>query len=247
MAKLLKFPQVASNSMDAVSDRDFALELMAVLSSLGVHLSRLAEDLILWVTEEFGILQLDDAFATGSSLMPQKKNPDVLELIRGQAGVVIGNQTAFLAMMKSLPLSYNRDLQWDKRLLFESVELSLQGLAVGGLLINTVKVRKAHVLELLRSDALCATDLAEHLVMRGMPFSDAHRIVGQVVVFAESQGKQLRDVGLAALQRFSPFFDRKALDVVNPSGSVWRKKSAGSTNPRLVAQALRLWKKRLTR
>lgn len=246
VAKLLKFPRIAANSMDAVSDRDFALELLAALASLAVHLSRFAEDAILWATEEFGILQLDDAFATGSSLMPQKKNPDVLELIRGQAGIIIGNQAAFLTMMKALPLSYNRDLQWDKKLVFEPVELSLQALNVAAALVRTVKVRKAQAARLLRSDALCATDLAEYLVMRGMAFSDAHRVVGQVVAFAESQGKQLRDVGLHPMQRFSPLFDRKALDVINPLGSALRKKSAGSTNPRLVHQALRAWKKRLT-
>lgn len=245
VAKLLGFRRIAANSMDAVSDRDFALELMAVLASLGVHLSRLGEDVILWTTEEFGILSLDDAFATGSSLMPQKKNPDVLELIRGQAGVIIGHQTAFLTMMKGLPLSYNRDVQWDKRFVFESVESTLQALGVLARLLRHVTVRTAHLRQLLRSDALCATDLAEYLVMRGVPFAEAHASVGRLVAYAEGRGKRLGALSLHELQRFSPRFERRALALINPMQSVQRKRSAGSTNPRLVAQALHRWKKRL--
>ena len=245
VAKLLGFPRVSANSMDAVSDRDFALELMAVLASLAVHLSRLAEDAILWTTEEFGILTLDDAFATGSSLMPQKKNPDVLELIRGQAGLIIGHEMAFLIMMKGLPLSYNRDLQWDKRLVFEAVDVSLEALAVLARLLRHVTVRRRHLPRLLESDALCATDLAEYLVVRGVAFAEAHGVVGRVVVYAESQRRRLGELRLHELQRFSSRFDRGALAVIDPVRSVARKRSAGSTNPRLVAAQLRRWRKRL--
>ena len=245
VATLLHFPRIAENSIDAVSDRDFALELVGVLASLGVHLSRLAEDFILWATEEFGILSLDDAVATGSSLMPQKKNPDVLELIRGQAGFVAGQLVAFLTMMKGLPLSYNRDLQWDKRFVFDSVEASHDALNVLARLMRHVRVRTDRLPGLLASDALCATDLAEYLVERGVAFADAHAIVGKIVATAERQGKRLRELGLAAMQRFSPRFGKDAAALLNPQRSVARKRSAGSTNPRQVAQALARWRTRL--
>ena len=247
VAKLLKFPRVSANSMDAVSDRDFALELVSILANLSIHLSRLAEDVILWTTEEFGILSLDEAFATGSSLMPQKKNPDVLELIRGQAGLVVGQLTAFLTMMKGLPLSYNRDLQWDKRFVFEAVEASHDALQVLERLIRHVHVRASHSSLLLESDALCATDIAEYLVERGVAFAEAHQIVGKIVAFAERRGKQLRDVSLAEFKRFSPRFDATALTLMNPHRSVARKRSFGSTNPRQVRQALERWQQRLRR
>ena len=246
VAKLLGFPRIAANSMDAVSDRDFALELVSVLANLGVHLSRVAEDFILWATEEFGILALDDAIATGSSLMPQKKNPDVLELIRGQAGLVTGQLVAFLTMMKGLPLTYNRDLQWDKRFVFESVEASHDALRVLAVVMRHVRVRTDRLPRLLESDALCATDLAEYLVERGVAFADAHAIVGKLVSAAERQGKRLRDFRLSELQRFSSRFGRDALARLDPRRSVERKRSEGSTNPRQVARALARWSRRLT-
>ncbi len=247
VAKLLHFPRVAENSMDAVSDRDFALELLSALSILGVHLSRLAEDFILWTTEEFRILSLDDAVATGSSLMPQKKNPDVLELIRGQAGFLIGQLVGCLGMMKGLPLSYNRDLQWDKRFVCDAVEASHDALRVLERLLRHVRVETSRLPRLLESDALCATDLAEYLVTRGLAFADAHAVVGKVVASAERAGKRLRDFSLAELKRFSPRFDRSALTRLDPRRSVERKRSAGSTNPRLVHRALERWQARLRR
>jgi argininosuccinate lyase len=245
VARLLGFSRIAGNSMDAVSDRDFALELLAALAAAGMHLSRLSEDLILWATEEFGILSLDDAFATGSSLMPQKKNPDVLELIRGQAGWLTGHLTAFLTMMKGLPLAYNRDLQWDKRFVFEAVDGSLEALAVLARLIRRVRVKREALPRLLDSGALCATDLAEHLVERGVAFADAHRIVGAVVAFAERRGRRLRDLRLDELRRFSSRFDPASLGVLDPARSVWRKRSLGGTHPRMVQQAIARWKRRL--
>ena len=242
VAKRLGFARISGNSMDAVSDRDFALELLSALAILGVHLSRLSEDVILWTTEEFGILALDDAFATGSSLMPQKKNPDVLELIRGQAGLVIGELTALLTVMKGLPLSYNRDLQWDKRCVFGAVEASHDALAVLARLFRHVRVRRDRRLD---SDALCATDLAEYLVARGVAFAEAHAAVGSLVAFAERQGMRLRDVGLSGMQRFSPRFGKDAPALLTPQRSVERKRSQGSTNPRQVARALSRWSRRL--
>ncbi|MBI4597282.1 MAG: argininosuccinate lyase [Candidatus Omnitrophica bacterium] len=246
VAKLLGFSQVSDNSMDAVSDRDFALEVVSALAVLAMHLSRFSEDLILWSTAEFGIAALDDAFATGSSLMPQKKNPDVLELIRGQAGLIIGNLTGFLTMMKGLPLTYNRDLQWDKRFVFESVEASDDALTVLARLVYHVRIRRSSAARLLASDTLCATDLAEYLVKKGEPFATAHEIVGRIVAAAESQGNALRDFRWAQLQRFSPRFGRDALAVMDPAQSVNRKRSLGSTNPQMVRQAIARWRKTLT-
>ncbi|OGX41473.1 MAG: argininosuccinate lyase [Omnitrophica WOR_2 bacterium RIFCSPHIGHO2_02_FULL_68_15] len=245
VASLLGFPRVAANSMDAVSDRDFALELVSVLAALGVHLSRLAEDLILWATDEFGILELDDAYATGSSLMPQKKNPDVLELIRGQAGLVIGQLTAFLTVLKGLPLSYNRDLQWDKRCVFSAVDASLDALAVLAGLLRAARVRTDRLSGLLANDALCATDLAEYLVGRGAAFADAHLAVGRLVADAEQQDRMLRDFTLDELRTYSSRFGRDTLALLDPRRSPARKRSAGSTNPAQVNRSLARWHGRL--
>jgi len=245
-AKLLGFARVAENSMDAVADRDFALELVSVLANLGVHLSRLAEDLILWSSEEFGIVSLDDAFATGSSLMPQKKNPDVLELIRGQAGVIIGNLTAFLTVMKGLPLAYNRDLQWDKRLVFESIEATEAALSVLAPCLRQLKVRTTELSRLL-DETLCATDLAEYLVQQGLAFRQAHELVGKAVALAEQRGMRLRELPLSLLKRFSPLLDHRARTILDPRRSVARKRSLGSTNPSQVARALSRWRVRLNK
>ncbi len=245
VAKLLGFPRVAQNSMDAVSDRDFAMELLSVLASISVHLSRLAEDVVLWTSQEFGILSLDDAFATGSSIMPQKKNPDVLELIRGQAGVLIGELAGFLTVMKGLPLSYNRDLQWDKRFVFEAVEAVQSSLGVLAPLMAHVQIRPATAAALLQSDTMCATDLAEFLVERGIAFREAHEIVGHVVAAAEHRGLRLCELPLKEFQHFSPKFSREALALLDPKRSVEHKRSEGSTNPALVAKALAQWRRRL--
>jgi argininosuccinate lyase len=246
VAKLLRFPRVAANSMDAVADRDFALELVSVLATLAVHLSRLAEDLILWSSEEFGIVSLDDAFATGSSLMPQKKNPDVLELIRGQAGVLIGNLAAFFTVMKGLPLAYNRDLQWDKRLVFESVEATEGALDVLAPCLRQLTVRTGNLNRLL-DDPLCATDLTEYLVRQGVAFRQAHEIVGKALALAERQGVPLRRLPAEELRRLSPHLTPAALSVLDPRRSVQRKRSEGSTNPSQVARALSQWRRRLGR
>ena len=245
VARLLGFARVAENSMDAVSDRDFALELVAVLASLAVHLSRLSEDLILWTTEEFGILALDDAVATGSSLMPQKKNPDVLELIRGQAGLVIGQLTALLTMLKGLPLAYNRDLQWDKTCVFGAVDASGQALQVLDRVLRHARIRTDRLGRLLVNDTLCATDLAEFLVRNGVPFARAHRLVGGLVAEAQRRGVPLQGLSAAQFRRASPHFDGSVRALLDPRASVARKRSAGSTNPRQVKRAIAGWKRRL--
>ncbi len=245
VARLLGFPRIADNSIDAVSDRDFALELVSVLAALGIHLSRLAEDFILWTTEEFGILALEDAVSTGSSLMPQKKNPDVLELIRGQAGVVAGCLSGFLTMLKGQPLAYNRDLQWDKRFVFEAVEVSQQALTVLERLLRHVRVRSTAAHRLLASDALCATDIAEWLVQQGVAFADAHALVGRLVAAAERQGIRLGALSAAQLRHGSPLLAQAPRGLFDPRQSVARKRSLGSTNPAQVQAAVARWRRRL--
>ena len=245
VAKLLKFPQVSDNSLDAVSDRDFALELLSALALLGMHLSRFAEEGILWATEEFGILELDDAFATGSSYLPHKKNPDVLELIRGQAGMVAGSWVALMMVLKGLPLAYNRDLQWDKPALFGAVEQSQEALRVLERLVRRLHVRRERIERLLESDTLCATDLAEFLVGRGVAFRQAHEIVGKLVAASERRGKRLSDFRVSELKQFSPLFDEEARQRLNPRRSVELKMSAGGTSPQHVKQALLRWRKQL--
>ncbi len=244
VAKLLGFPRVADNSLDAVSDRDFALELIFALATLGMHLSRLAEDGILWASSEFGILKLDDAFATGSSLMPQKKNPDVLELVRGQAGLMLGQLVALFTVLKGLPLSYNRDLQWDKTCVFDAVERSGEALAVLSELFANVAIDKTRAAELADDDTLCATDLAEHLVGRGVAFRDAHTIVGLIVAHAEKTGTRLSELTTKELRAFSPKLDASSRTVLNPAASVSRKRSEGGTAPGSVAKQLQRWRKR---
>jgi len=246
VAKLLRFPKVADNSLDAVSDRDFAVELVFALALMAVHLSRFAEDVILWTTEEFGIAELDDAFATGSSLMPQKKNPDVLELVRGQAGLITGNLVSLLTVLKGLPLAYNRDLQWDKVALFQAVDLSQDALAVLERLVRRLHVRRDRIERLLESDALCATDLAEFLVRKGVPFQDAHEAVGKLVVSAERRGRRLSDMKLSELNRFAPQFDEEARELLNVRRSVELKTSWGGTSPQNVKQAILRWRKQLS-
>jgi argininosuccinate lyase len=246
VAKLLGFPRVAANSLDAVSDRDFVLELLAALAIVGMHLSRLSEDIILWLTAEFGLLELDDAVATGSSFMPQKKNPDVLELIRGQAALLTGRLAAGLGMMKGLPLSYNRDLQWDKSLLFGAVDATGQSLRVLARLLGHVRLNREQARRLSVSETLCAADVAEYLVTRGVAFADAHRIVGALIAGMERQGRRVRDVSLQELRRFSPRFDRAAMSLFDPRRSVERKRSLGSTNPRLVQREVARWQRRLS-
>jgi argininosuccinate lyase len=244
-AKLLGFPRISGNSMDAVSDRDFALELLSVLATLGMHLSRLAEDLILWASAEFGLLELDDAYATGSSLMPQKKNPDVLELIRGQAGIILGQHAALLTVLKGLPLSYNRDLQWDKACVFTSVDASLDALRVLAGLLRASRLRTFRAAQLAGDDALCATDLAEYLVRRGVAFADAHHAVGRLVADAERRSRALRTFTVSELQRYAKRFGSDARALIDPAGSPRRKRSSGSTHPAQVARALDDWSKRL--
>jgi argininosuccinate lyase len=245
VAKQLGFPKLSDNSLDAVSDRDFAMELLSSLSILSVHLSRLSEDFILWATDEFGILELDDSFATGSSLMPQKKNPDVLELIRGHAGIVIGSSTALLSLMKGLPLSYNRDMQWDKLILFPALDGTTSSLSVLEKLLKNVSFRKARIEQIFKSDTICATDLAEYLVQKGCTSREAHEAVGKAVVMALRRGCNISDIKLTELKNICPGFDEEAKSILNARRSVELKQSHGGTSPQNVKQAISSWRKKL--
>ena len=217
---------VTSNSLDAVSDRDFIIEFINALSILAMHLSRLAEDLIIWSTKEFDFVKIDEAFCTGSSLMPQKKNPDVLELIRGNAGRLYGNLMSVLTMMKGLPLTYNRDMQLDKEPLFDSFEkVSLELKVLEGL-IKTLKFNKSKIEEQLRDESLYATDLVYYLVDKKVPFKEAHAIVGRLVKYSINKGIAIQKMSQGDLKKFSGNFVKKDLiNLFDPKISVKSKKS----------------------
>ena len=247
VAKTLGMSRVAANSMDAVSDRDGVLELLAVLTILGIHLSRIAEDLMYWVSPEVGFLALEEWLCTGSSMMPQKQNPDFLELTRANAGKLIGVLTGFLAVCKSLPSGYNRDLQVDKEHLLAAVDTTSQMLDVliegfHGLIIRPDAIQQA-----LRNEALYATDLAEYLVEKGVPFAQAHHAVGELMGYCRQHQQQPSELTVATLRRFSPHFGSDVHRLFDPQVSVSRKQSLGSTNPRLVARQLAHWQRRVSR
>ncbi len=209
MPGLSKLIGVCRDSLSTVSDRDFVLELLSFAAILGMHVSRLCEDLILWSTREFGFVELPDAYCTGSSLMPQKKNPDALELMRGQAGSLVGNLVAVLTTLKGLPLSYNRDMQHDKAPLFASLECIEDQLVILTGLLKGLKIRKDSVRAQASDEALCATDLADYLVSRGVAFQEAHEIVGRLFRWSFDKGKSLRTLSQEELNTFSRKLDKK--------------------------------------
>jgi argininosuccinate lyase len=205
VARRLGFSTVSANSLDAVSDRDFVLEYESAAAIAMMHVSRLAEELILWSTEEFGFIEMGDAYATSSSIMPQKKNPDTAELARGKAGRVNGNLISLLTVMKGLPLAYNRDLQEDKEGLFDTVDTLISSLDIIAGLMTSIKVNQEKMASALSSHIL-ATDIADYLVGRGLPFRDAHNIVGRLVAYAIETGKELNELTLAEYKKFSKIF-----------------------------------------
>lgn len=243
VAKELEFDRVSENSMDAVSDRDFVIETASDLAILGVHLSRLSEDLILWSTFEFGFIELPDAFSTGSSAMPQKKNPDSLELTRGKSSRLIGNLTSLLTLVKGLPLTYNRDLQEDKERIFDSLDTVKSVLEVMIELLPEIKFFE----EFLQGeeDFSSSLDLAEFLVKKGVPFRQAHQIVGQVVRYCIEKGKYFRDLSLEEVKSFSDRFDDDFRNILGWGASVQAKRSFGSTSPKEVRRSMNKWEKKL--
>jgi argininosuccinate lyase len=237
VAEELEFSAVSANSIDAVSDRDFIVEYLAAASIAMMHVSRLAEDIVLWSTTEFGFIELPEAFATGSSIMPQKKNPDVAELARGRAGKTYGALIGLLTTLKGLPLAYNRDLQEDKEPLFAAHDTLTSTLAIMAELTARLRFRPARTRS-FSGGFLLATDVADYLVRKGIPFREAHSVVGRLVAHAEGQGKDLRDLALSEYRRFSDLFepDVREIDVWT---SVRSRDVVGGTAPRRVAQALR--------
>lgn len=218
------------NSIDSVSDRDFVIEILSALSIVQMHLSRLAEDMVLWSTKEFDFIEIDDAFCTGSSLMPQKKNPDVLELVRGYAGRLYGNLVNVLVMMKGLPLSYNRDMQHDKEPLFDSFEIVQNELKVLAELFKNVKFKKENIEKQLEDECLYATDLSDYLVQNKVPFKEAHTIIGKLIQYKLKNDIELRSLDDATLKTFHPFLTSKIINkLINPKTSVESKKSIKRT------------------
>ncbi len=237
-AQLLGFPKVSANSMDAVSDRDFAMEFLAAAGICMVHLSRLSEELVLWSTTEFGFITLADAFATGSSIMPQKKNPDVPEIVRGKTGRVIGSLVALLTLMKSLPLAYNRDMQEDKEPLFDAVNTLKACLHINVQMIPRITVNRDAMRTAASVGFLNATDMADYLVGRGMPFRKAHACVGKAVAAALDQKKELHQLTLAELKQFSTLVEADIFDHLTLAHMVDRRRSQGGTATENVVQAI---------
>ena len=237
VARQLGFARVTQNSLDAVADRDAALELLAAAAITAVHLSRLAEEIVLWATEEFGFLELPDAFATGSSMMPQKKNPDVAELVRGKTGRVVGALVALLTTMKGLPLAYNRDLQEDKAPLFDAATTLRESLTVLAAMLPALRFRTDRMAA--AADGLpLATDVADLLVERGVPFRRAHEIVGGLVRDCLATGRGLRDLDATTLRRHSPLLTPALLRALTPARSVARRRVTGGTAPAEVRRQL---------
>lgn len=243
LASELGLSRVTGNSYDVSGDRDFVLSLLLALSFLGVQLSRIAEDLLIAQTKPFALLEIGSAFCTGSSMMPQKKNADFLELLRGLAGPLAGEAVSMLVTLKGLPTSYNRDLQWDKRALFEAVETAEQALEILERAFATVRVDASRARQLVADDSLYATDLADTLVKRGVPFKTAHEQVGRLVRFAEDNRVPLSKLGLDVFRHFAPALDGGVYGLFEASHSVRMKRTAGSTHPRRLAAELARWKR----
>ncbi len=238
MADQLGFSGVTRNSLDAVSDRDYILEFINFAAIAMMHLSRLAEDLIIYSTQEFGFIRLGDAISTGSSLMPQKKNPDSLELIRGKAARVIGHSTAMLTLAKGLPLAYNKDLQEDKEALFDTIDTLSDSLIVTSTVLVNIELDRNRARAAAITDYTNATDLADYLVRKGLEFRKAHEAVGQIVVYAIGQGKQLQELTLDEVRSFSPLFEDDVFTAISLESSLAGKNQIGGTSLEQVAHEL---------
>jgi argininosuccinate lyase len=244
VAKELGFSKISANSMDAVSDRDFLLDLESAAAICMVHLSRLAEELVLWSSAEFGFVQLAGEFTTGSSMMPQKRNPDFAELVRGRSGRVIGNLVGLLTTLKGLPLTYNRDLQEDKEGVFETMDTLLPCLEVCAGMVETMALRPERMRQAAQESYVLATDLADYLVRKGMPFREAHGVVSRLSAHAAGQGKYFHELPLATYRRFSKLFDKDVFEVTVDS-SIAQRDLPGGTAPRQVRKAVAAAKKAL--
>jgi argininosuccinate lyase len=237
VAAQLGFSRISRNSMDAVSDRDFVLDYVSGASIAMMHLSRLAEEFVLWSSSEFGFVELDDAFCTGSSIMPQKKNPDVVELVRGKTGRVYGHLTALLVLMKGLPLAYNKDMQEDKEALFDSVDTLLPSLATLAGMVRTTAVNADAMASAVEHSFALATDLADYLVRQGMPFRNAHEVIGRLVKWCIANRRTLASLTLADYRQFSSLFGENVLNI-SVRTSLAARNSPGGTSPDSVRKAL---------
>ena len=245
MAQQLEFARVSQNSLDAVGDRDFVCEFLFCLAMIGMHLSRLSEDLITWSTHEFGFVEFSDAFSTGSSLMPQKKNPDMAELTRGKTGRLYGNLLSILTTLKALRSSYNRDMQEDKEALFDSVDTVRAALEVFSAMLPKIEINRARMEAAASDPNLFATDIAEYLVKKGMPFREAHEIVGGLVADCVTTGMSLNQVPLVELKKRSPLFDVDVANVCDVRHSLSQRRAIGCPSPENVTAQIRRWRAKL--
>lgn len=234
VARQLHFERLYTNSLDAVSDRDYIMEFLAASSILMVHLSRLSEETILWCSREFSFVELDDAHCTGSSMMPQKKNPDVSELVRGKTGRVVGHLMAMLTTVKGLPLAYNKDLQEDKEGIFDAIDTVKFSLAVYARILRGMKVNRAVMKRAVEEDFSNATDLADYLAKKGLPFREAHAVAGQAVHYCIERKKWFADLTVEEFQKFSPLFAADIKDIIRPENCVANRNSSGGTSPAQV-------------
>ncbi len=245
VAKQLGFAAVTQNSMDAVSDRDFVAELLFGIALCGVHLSRLSEDIILWCSSEFGFVTLSDAHTTGSSLMPQKKNPDVAELTRGKTGRLVGNLMCLLTILKGLPMTYNRDMQEDKEPLFDSIDTIQSALAVFAEMIAGMEVNASRTKSATNDPMLLATDLADYLVRIGVPFRQAHEIIGKLVAYSIRQKRGFAHLKIEEYRRFYKGFSRDVYDILKLDVALEARKGIGAPSPQNVKSQIKRWRKLL--
>lgn len=239
-ARYLNFPRVVANSVDAVSDRDYLIEFCAASTIIMMHVSRMAEELIIWSTPEFGFIEISDAFCTGSSIMPQKKNPDVPELMRGKSGRVFGNLTALLTITKGLPLAYNRDLQEDKEPVFDTIDTVFATLRLLAKLLPEIRIHRERMAAMASQGFTLATDLADYLVRKGVPFRVAHHVVGQVVQYCIQNEKELKDCSLDEFKSFSKSFDADVFPYLEISKVIDQRTSIGGTATSRVKEAIAL-------
>jgi len=238
LANSLGFDSVSQNSLDAVSDRDFCVEFLSVCSLIMVHLSRLAEDIIIYSTTEFGLIELGDAIATGSSLMPQKKNPDSMELVRGKAGRVFGHLVGMLTTLKGLPLAYNKDMQEDKEAVFDAFDTTSASLQVTQAVLSNITINRERAANAATGGYMNATELADYLVRKGMPFREAHEAVGKIVMSAIEKGLELDDLSLADFREYTSLIDEDVYTSLSLAETLSSKHAIGGTSPESVARAL---------
>lgn len=245
VAELLGFETIYPNSMDAVSDRDFILEFLSIGSIIMTHISRISEELVIWSSQEFQFVELDDSFCTGSSIMPQKKNPDVPELLRGKTGRTFGNLIGLLTVLKGLPLAYNKDLQEDKEGMFDTVETLEGSLMLLAPMIESMTVNKDIMRKAINNDFSNATDIADYLVRKGLPFREAHEVIGKIVLYAIQKQKFLLDLSFEEYQEFSSLFEEDIYEVLSPEHVVAVRNSFGGTSPEQVVNQIELAESKL--